>query len=289
MPESLDTDLSDEGAQWIRDHVAKGNWVDIKPEEQIPNTITGFYRTIVHMFQISWGPEIRKRRLAGELPDDWTLYSAQMFQPYTGGVEVRLNDEVKGIAFARADRPVEKGEKVTLSDLAEIVSFDLLKEDLDAGHCTIWWSVTGWRLFFDFRPGRGKATDHAERALHYADAAMWAHEKGYVAPAIDNLHSAFELASKARLLLDRHRVEEWKSHGKVQSEINRLKKMGNIEAAFVDSFNKLSNIRSTAKYAPSETISMPSIDDIELVKSFASELLESASQREAPTENGVAL
>lgn len=270
---------------WLNQYSHVGNWLDIPLDEEIHPGVKGWTRSIVHMFQVSFGPELRRRRDEGLLPDNFFLYAAQMFQPRHGKTYVKINNEVKGVAYLSNPGEHQIGDPVTIDELAFIVTYDLNEEDLDAGHFTIWWGLTGWKMFFDLRPGRAKAIAHARRSLEYLFHAREAHAKGHVAPCIDTLHSACELFAKAHLILSHEKADEWKKHTAVQAAANRLAKNNNMSAAFVNLLNALSNVRSTAKYAPEECAPLPSIDDIELVQALASDLLASVEQRGRPTPN----
>ncbi len=66
------------------------------------------------------GPEIERRREAGQLPEDFALHGAQViFGMEEGPPEVRLNDEVRAVATVVAARAIAKGEPVTDADIAE--------------------------------------------------------------------------------------------------------------------------------------------------------------------------
>ena len=275
----MDSDEHSIAQAWLNKRNRAGNWLDIDPSEEIPAEITGWMRTLVHMHQICFGPEIRRRRDAGGLPDDFILWGAQLIQPQDGTQLVRLNEEVRGVPYLRTNRAVEKDEQVLLSDMENLETFDLNDDELDCGHFTIFWTGSGWVGGFDFRSGRAKCLALIEKALIFVSAAKLAAQASLSEPALDTLYTACELIAKSRLILNRHPVEKWKSHGTIKRKLNSERKMGNIDAAFVCLFNRLSETRNHAKYATGYEVVTPSIDDLDLVESMAVGLRESVGQK----------
>ena len=142
-----------------------------------------------------------------------------MIQPEDGGRIIRLNQEARGTALMRANRPIQKGEQLLVSDMQNFVSFDLDEEELDAGHFTLFWTGNGWIASFDFRAGRAKSAAMLKAAGEFLQVAILASTHGHTRPCVDNLFSACELVSKAHLVLHRSSASAAKSHGSVQSAI----------------------------------------------------------------------
>lgn len=264
---------------WLIERLRPGNWLDIAPGDEIPPEITGWTRTLVQMQQICFTPEIRRRKDAGVLPEEFLLWAAQMIQPHEGEQILRLNDEVRGVPYLRAGRPMENGEQIHLSDLANLETFDLHDDELDCGHFTIFWTGANWVGAFDFRAGRAKCLSLIEKALKFISAAKLAANNGLAEPAVDTLHTACELIAKSRLILSHHPAHKWKSHSSVQSAINREGRMGNIDAAFLALFNRLSDDRSHAKYATGYVANLPGPDDLNLVEGMALGLRQAVRQK----------
>ena len=59
---------------------ADSKWFDIDPAEEIPACVTPESRTVLHMFQIAFAPEIRKRLEDGRLDGGFVLTRAQLVQ-----------------------------------------------------------------------------------------------------------------------------------------------------------------------------------------------------------------
>ena len=265
--------------QWLQERQRPGNWIDVAESDDIPAEIEGWYRTIIHMFQIAFAPEIRQRLSTGMLDETFLLTAAQMIQPEAGSQIIRLNDEVRGTAHVRATRPVQKGEPVLVSDMQNFVSFDLDEEELDAGHFTLFWTGNGWVATFDFRVGRAKSAAMLKAAGEFLEVARLASNHGHTRPSVDNLFSACELVSKAHLILHRNSASTAKSHGPVQSAINAWRRLGNINEEFVHLFNRVSNTRSPARYDAKAEVSMPSQSDFQLVKDEIQQLMYFVSPR----------
>lgn len=89
------------------------------------------------MFQLAFSTEIRQRFDSGKLNEKFVRTAAHQIQPIEGPVQVRLNDEVRGLANIRAVRSIERGEHTSSTDLKHLESSELEKDELDAGHFTL--------------------------------------------------------------------------------------------------------------------------------------------------------
>lgn len=242
--------------------------VTTEPDEKYQGLL-GWDRTFAHMWDLFFEPELRKRRDAGALSEDFSLFMAQVLFPPEGENRVLLNQAVQGVGLIRAPRPINKGDPLYLSDLAHLERFDLPDELLDNGHFTIIRHEEGWRMHFNFLSGRAKAKDMLDLASQFLLASKDSRDRGHSGPSIDNLFSAAELASKAELILHRSPSINSKKHGQVASAINAWAKLGNIDAAFVALFNKLGQQRPAARYGNSKNRPPPpSQEDTELVEAI---------------------
>lgn len=230
----------------------------------------GWQRTLNQMWELYFGPEIERRKADGRIVDpDFSVFMAQVLFPVDGPIQVRLNEEVKGEAQVRASRAVERDDPVYVSDLRSIEIYELPDELLDSGHFTIFWVGEGWRMVFNFLSGRAKARDMLELARQFLEASQHSHAKGHAGPAVENLFTSAELISKAELILHRSPAVTAKSHGTVASAINAWFKLGNIDAAFVALFNKLTQRRPNARYGDAGSRpSMPTEEDYEVIEAM---------------------
>jgi len=253
-----------EEQQWMRAHIQPGNWLRVDADEELPPCLTGPIRTLAHMFQLSFSPEIVRRKEAGMLPEDFALWGAQMIQTEDAPKSVRLNDEIRGVMHVRMDRPVEKGEAATMSDLRNLVDFDVADDELDYGHCTVIFDGVGWRMFFNFQAGRGRSLSTMAKAEQFLEAARYSREQGHIGPTVDNLFSACELLSKARLTLNHSKAAD--NHRAISSAINAERRLGNVDSAFVELFNRMSRERYPARYGAYDEGTMPTSEELDLVQ-----------------------
>jgi len=228
--------------------------------------LEGPQRTFSQMWEMYFEPEIKRRQVAGVLPEAFQVWMGQILFPPQGEYRVLFNDEVKGVGLMRANRAVTKGEPLTLADLSQVEKFDLPNDLLDHGHFTIINRGETWGMYFNFLTGRAKAKDRLVNASHFLAAARESIAKEHPGPAVENLFAAAELASKAMLILNRDPAGDARTHGRVSSAINLYSRTGNIDRAFVELFNKLSQQRPNARYGDAESRPLPpSNEDLELV------------------------
>ncbi|WP_267381780.1 MULTISPECIES: hypothetical protein [unclassified Sphingomonas] len=225
-------------------------------------------RLLAQAFDLWFNPELKRRTEAGLLPNDFALFAAQVLFPPEGENLIRLNGEMTGVMLVVAQRAVEKGEQLMLSDLAEARRYELDDADMDCGHFTIIRRGVGWMIDFNFRSGRTKAADMLRLADQYQAAAVACVKSALEGPAVDNLFSACELAAKAELILHRSSAVKAKTHNPLKSAINAWGRLRNIDPAFVAIFNLLGQQRADARYKGAEAAKglMPSTDDLDLVK-----------------------
>lgn len=245
----------------------------LEPEdaEQRPKALSeeGAVTMLRQAFDLWVNPEIEKRRAAGTLPDPFELYMAQRIQFPDGRNLVRLNDEVRGIANVRAQREVKAGEPVSLADMAGIEDFDIPDDELDAGHWTMIWTGKSWFVSFNFLSNRAKCKMLLQKASEFFEAAKSAIAMGYTAVGVDTMFSACELISKAALVSSHVIAIDVRTHGQIASKINEWRRLGNVEGAFVDLFNRLGRLRPRFRYDASFSDLEPiTSEDCELVQSM---------------------
>jgi hypothetical protein len=213
-------------------------------DNEIPDDVVGPERTLLQMFRLYVEPEVKRR----QFPDPVVRTQVLFFEGESP--EVRLNDEVKISLMVRAPRVIEKGEAISLSEMEQhIEATELDIADADAGYFTAVLVNDHWLMYFDFRRNKLKATNLVDRAEQFCVSAEHALAHQHFGPAIDNLFSACELAAKARLITSAAMSSEVRTHGTIHSGINRWGRLGNVDAKFVEMFNKLSKNRESARYA----------------------------------------
>ncbi len=235
-----------------------------------------------NVFEIWLTPEIERRRVAGLIGDDFVLLMAQAIFPEEAPNEIRLNDEVRGIMLVEAQREVEKGERVMLTDLAEAKAFELIDEEMNCGHITIVRRGPGndWLVTFNALAGRAKAANFVRLASEFFLTAIHAREHGLSGPSLDNLFSCCELLAKAQLVMHRSHATKSKKHGAISSAINQWGKLGNVHPLFVSLLNRLSNIRSAARYEGNTGPEhLPTDEEIATVEAYLAYLKDSSSSK----------
>ena len=226
----------------------------------------GALRMLQQAFDLWVHPEVQKRKNSGALPKQFQLTMAQRIQFPDGRISVRLNDEVRGVASIRSSRQMQAGDSISLADMAGIEQFDIPDDELDAGHLTMIWTGSSWFVSFNFLSNRAKCRSLLEKASEFLDVAKIAKDRNSPTVAVDTLFSACELISKAALVSASVISIDVKTHGQIASKINHWRKLGNVEGAFVDLFNKLNNLRPRFRYDAEFSDLMPiSDDDFDLV------------------------
>ena len=271
-----------ESDRWLQERHRSGNWFDIAIDDEIPSNIEGPLRTILHMSQVAFVPEIRQRLSSGQLDDNFILTAAQLIQQEEQDRIVRLNNEVRGLVMVRVTRPVEEGESALDSDMQNFLGFDLEEDELDAGHFTMFWTGTRWVASFDFRNGRAKCTAILETAIEFWVAAQSAATRGHARACVDTLFTACEQVAKAQIILHHLFVgksKKPKKHGSVQRVINKWGHLGNINPSFLILYNQLSKDRSPARYNQSAQVELPTQSDIQLVGDEIEILKQQIAQR----------
>lgn len=203
-------------------------------------------------------PSIQERQKEGSLEKPLSLGMAQiLFKSDGSKPEVRVNSEVKGRAIFKIskeiDKPPQVGEPVYLRQLDEMETFELAEDDRDCGHATLIKFPDKWLISFDFIYNKKSSQEHLSAAKEFLYAAKSSLKKNYLRASIDSLHSASELAAKAYLLgrPDKSIVEA-RSHNIISTKINTERKLGNVNETHIGTFNKLKNLRASARYLHTE-------------------------------------
>ncbi len=217
--------------------------------DDILDDVVGPERTFRQMFKLFFAPEIERRQAEGLLPVPFELQKAQVLFVEGRPPKVRLNDEVSLSLAVQAPGTGKPGDIINESQIENIEAFELELEVSDAGHFTVLAWKDAWLLLFDFRRNKRKGANFVKRAEEYLTVAEHAFAKKLFGPFIDNLFSACELLAKARLITSAAEASSIKSHGVIHSRINQWGRLGNVDGAFVETFNKLSQARSAALYS----------------------------------------
>ncbi|MFN2470094.1 MAG: HEPN domain-containing protein [Gaiellaceae bacterium] len=241
-------------------------------------------RVAEQAYQFWIGPEIERRRAAGELSDDFALHGAQViFGMDEEMPEVRLNDEVKAVADVIAARAIAKGEQVTADDIAGYKDILLTEDDPNEGHITIVAHDGGWAIAFDFRRNATRIAEHSEVARQFLETARWARRQDYARVVVDNLFSATELMAKGMLIWQPDRsLLHSKTHRYIKVRFNQERRHDHVDGRFVDLLNQLGELREPARYLARDfELSESEMDVMLAVAEEMHEVLVASSPRRA--------
>lgn len=205
-------------------------------------------------FELWIWPEVERRQGAGTLPDPVPLNAAQVIFPSPREKRppyVRLNDEVVVEFRYEADRPIQKGELISIENAGAIHGARLAEGDEpNAGHLTMM-NVRGeWFIGFDFKRDKQHAQMLTRRAREFHAAASLCFAKGLPAPGLENLFHAAELAAKAELLVFCfYPYNSPKDHGAIVGRYATWVKYGNAPMGGNAALSKLKRLRPSASYA----------------------------------------
>ena len=215
-------------------------------------------------------PEVRRRQESGEVDKPLDLHAAQIiFFPDGRKPHVRINSEVKAIGKMKLKPGVSKkaGDPIFEHELEGLEEINLTEEDdPDCGHATLFKIGDRWIVAFDFRYNKALSKKHIETAKQFYDAAEFSLKQRNWSAFIDNLFSTAELLAKSILLsLPDTQFLKKTTHRAIQIKYNRFAYLGNVEAVYRETFNKLSSLRDNARYLKG---------DISISESEARKLLE---------------
>lgn len=196
------------------------------------------------MFEVWITPELRRRN-----SKEPVTKAIVEFGPGCDEV-VRLNDEAGLILTATCNRDLTKGEDVRSGDIDDI-SITPLEIRSNSGWMALAVLSDGRNIIaFDFRRNRERASKKIERAAEYLDEVDIAIGAARLAPAVDMLQAAYELAIQSL------KGELWDvargSHKTKATWIARWARDGNAPLIHKGLMGKLMKLRQDARYAEKE-------------------------------------
>jgi HEPN domain-containing protein len=209
--------------------------------------------TFIHIMELWITPEVIRRQAAGRVAKPFNLQAAQvLFFPDGRSHQIRLNEEVRAVGKVKLKQGVKKaaGDPVYAHEVEGYESFRLLDdEDPNCGHITIRRIADQWSISFDFIYNKGTARDHLMAAREFLDAARHARHQGHWRAFVDTCFSGAELAAKSLLMTTPSPNEKKsKKHGRIHSRYNLEAKLGNVKEQHRKSFNRLTELRASARY-----------------------------------------
>ena len=223
-----------------------------KMEERNQNNEFG-HKVFEQFMGIFVTPEVKRRQETGELDKHLDLRAAQIiFFPDGRKPQLRINSEVKAIGKMKLKTGISKkaGEPIFEHELEGLEEINLTEEDdSDCGHATLLRIGGRWIIAFDFRYNKALSKCHIEAAEQFYKAAEFSLNKKNWLSFIDNLFSAAELLAKSILLsMPDPKFRKKTTHKAIQNRYNRFANLGNVEAVYSKTFNKLSSLRDRARY-----------------------------------------
>lgn len=210
-------------------------------------------------------PEIEKRKKEGLLSEKFVLQAAQvLFFPDPALVEVKINNEVKGIARAIAKRNIEKGETVKDTDISEIESIDVSEFYPDAAHLTVLFFPGRLICAFDFRYNKNKIKEILAAADEFYQSALENLKNKRLRPFFDNSFSCAELCATAILFTvpDKLLLTKEGGHKHRRQRLVGWTRLGNSKSEFLTLFEKLHECRSSARYLEDDKFQKENAEEI---------------------------
>lgn len=212
-------------------------------------------RTFNHVLELFIHPEIERRKEAGTLSDKFVLTAAQvLFSVKIKKPTIRFNKETKILGEVKLKNEIQKGKGdiVLQNEIDRLEKIRLIdEEEPDFAHISMVKFGNSWLFGFDFRYNKKAARNHYETAEQFYKAAQSAFRRKLNVPFIDNLYSCVELLAHAELLLLPNFLKRKTSHKDIQIKYNSFVDLGNAKTEFKSTLNKLSGLRTSARYLKS--------------------------------------
>lgn len=239
-------------------------------------------RAIQNIMDIFITPEVRRRQDTGQLPIPVKLIFAQVILfPDERQPLIRINEEVRAKAKIKFKSGVSKkpGDAIYENEIDEIEYVELApSDDPNCGHIFLYFYGTTTFMSFDSRRNRALARNHIQRAEDYLMNASHAWKASNLAPCIDSLFNAAELAVKAMLLVMYDyppSLRAKSSHHAIHIRFNRFADMGNVIPKYKNVYNKLGDLRNAARYLKRDLPELTD-DDVQGMLDAVGEMLEEA-------------
>lgn len=239
-----------------------------------------------NVFEIWANSEIERRKVAGEVPDDYKPWAVQVFMEPTLPNQVRFDDEANGVFHLDPSCDIPDGEQISPLNFHEIVesivAFELSEDDsLNAGHITLIRHQKGFYITFDFHYNSARIADHVKTAREFMDGASLSLDRGQLRVFTANLFQAVELLAKSSLFKLGHKsLITSNSHKHIRSQYNLHSRSGVTNSRYAPLFNKLFDLRNKAKY-PDSPFSLDTSEAEEML-TMAEEMFEAVLARSHP-------
>lgn len=167
------------------------------------NEKPGYERTIRQTMDVWVLPEILRRQAAGKLPTPVELSWVQVVFKSDGKNVVRINDEVRGTGGVRVKDPSKikhQGGLIYDSDVKDILSINLVEDERDFGHITIFFHGDQAHLSFSAIYDASKSLKLVSISKEFLDSAEANLKADRLRTAVADLYFALENIAKARVM-----------------------------------------------------------------------------------------
>ncbi len=196
-------------------------------------------------------PEIQKRKKENRISDKFSLKCAQIiFSKARGWNKVRLNNEVKAIMKVKANKPKNKGDAVYDSEITNIESIELTKQDPNCGHITLLQLNGLWIVSFNFVYNKAKSKERIVAASEFLESAEENIKNNRLRPFFENSFACAELLTEA-ILITFFNQTDLTNHRSRLSKMQGWAKLGNVKPEFPSTLKRLTSLRSSARYMSS--------------------------------------
>jgi len=217
-------------------------------------------------------PEIERRRKEGSIKDGTIISKMQIiFSLDKGKNEIRLNEEVKAIASAKANKSIKKDGIVYEMDVDAIEKIELTDEDLNCAHITLLLFKNNWIISFDFRYNKERVKTHIEASKEFYESAINNLDNNRLRPFYENAFACAELSAISVLLtLPSKDILECRVHKKRLSQFKDWADLGNVKMEFSTTLSGLSELRDSARYLHSDKFRE---EDPQKIKTLVQEMI----------------
>lgn len=199
------------------------------------------------VMEIWIGPEIERRKKLGKIDENFVLSKAQVVFSLTGGNTMRINDEVKAIIEAKANRDVKKGEPLYERDISSIENIKLTEQDSNSAHITLLYFKNNWIVAFDARYNKEKIGTLIKRSKEYYESAKDDLKGKRLRPFYENCWNSAELSAVCHSLCTGGKNER---HGKNIMNFTGWCELGNVDPKYAEVLAQLNRLRAL-KYSHS--------------------------------------
>jgi HEPN domain-containing protein len=161
-----------------------------------------------------------------------------------GQTTVRLRDEADFIALAGTAGKVAVPSDVFVGQITELWPDGI---DPNAGWTGYVTAQEGRVLVCDFRRNRESVRPLLDRSTEFLQAAELALSHGLIAPAVEHLNTAAELAVIVLMRLGAEKVGH--DHAKRRQWLQRECELSDVPPAFAEAVSQLGTARNAARYA----------------------------------------